>query len=157
MPDSFPQHIKRYELEASETAARLGIDNTIPNALLSNAISLANWLQLLRIRLHEHFGKERPILITSGYRSPPLNSAVGGSKTSAHRFALAADIKVPGVRSKELAEFIRDHMADIEFDQVINEFNQWVHIGLKPEGTKPRNQALTAVKINGRTEYQLLG
>lgn len=155
--NKFPTNIKRWELERSRTATINDIDNTLPERLLDNALDLAQFLQTLRDRLCERYAADKAVLITSGYRSPELNAKVGGSKTSAHMQALAADIKVAGITSRDLALFIRDEMSDVGYDQVINEYGQWVHVGLKPRGVKPRLQNLAAIRVNGKTQYRMLG
>lgn len=143
------------EFEASDTAARMGIDNSVPKELMQNVVELAGWLQTLRNRLTKHLGKPASIVISSGYRSPALNKAVGGSSTSSHMSALAADIKVPGVSVDSLFELIRELMWDVPADQVIHEFGRWVHVGLAKAKSRPRNQFLYARKQSGKTVYEL--
>lgn len=143
------------EFEASDTAARLGIDNSIPKELMQNVVNLATWLQILRNRLTKRLGKNVPIIISSGYRCPKLNKAIGGSATSSHMSALAADIKVPGVSVDSLFELIRELMWDMPADQVIHEFGRWVHVGLAKAKSRPRNQFLYARKQSGKTVYEL--
>lgn len=75
------------ELIKSSTANRLGIDNTPSKEIISNLTELSILLQKIR----DIYNK--PIIITSGYRSTKLNKAVGGSKTSQHRLGQAADIR----------------------------------------------------------------
>lgn len=143
------------EFEASDTAARLGIDNSIPKELMQNVVDLATWLQMLRNRLTKHLGKPVSIIVSSGYRCPKLNKAIGGSPTSSHMSALAADIKVPGVSVDSLFELIRELMWDMPADQVIHEFGRWVHVGLAKAKSRPRNQFLYARKQSGKTVYEL--
>lgn len=143
------------EFEASDTAARLGIDNSIPKELMQNIVDLAIWLQMLRNRLTKHLGKPVSIIVSSGYRCPKLNKAIGGSATSSHMSALAADIKVPGVSVDSLFELIRELMWDMPADQVIHEFGRWVHVGLAKAKSRPRNQFLYARKQSGKTVYEL--
>lgn len=143
------------EFEASDTAARLGIDNSIPKELMQNVVDLATWLQILRNRLTKHLGKPVSIIVSSGYRCPKLNKAIGGSATSSHMSALAADIKVPGVSVDSLFELIRELMWDMPADQVIHEFGRWVHVGLAKAKSRPRNQFLYARKQSGKTVYEL--
>lgn len=100
------KHFTLDELTKSATAIRLGIDN-IPNETeLKNLQDLVdNILEPLR----HHYG--RPIIITSGFRCEKLNKAVGGSKTSQHRFGQAADIRSVSDKrcdNKELFDMIRD-------------------------------------------------
>lgn len=143
------------EFEASDTAARLGIDNSIPKELMQNVVDLATWLQILRNRLTKHLGKPVSIIVSSGYRCPKLNKAIGGSATSSHMSALAVDIKVPGVSVDSLFELIRELMWDMPADQVIHEFGRWVHVGLAKAKSRPRNQFLYARKQSGKTVYEL--
>lgn len=111
------------ELTHSDTAERLGIDNT-PNAdTLENLQFLVdNVLQPLR----DIYG--RPIVVNSGYRCPKLNKAVGGSKTSQHMTGQAADITAGNkAENKELFNLVLDN--DLIFDQLIDEKNySWIHI-----------------------------
>ena len=139
------------EFIKSDTATKLGIDNTPEGEHLENAKALfENVVQKVR----DHFG---PTVINSGYRSPELNEAVRGSKTSQHCHGQAADIEVPGVANAEVAQWIVDNC---EFDQVILEFytpgipdSGWVHVSYKnPE--ENRKSVLTAMKENGKTVYK---
>lgn len=151
----FPTKIPRWEFEFSRTALMRNIDNTIPDDLLPNALYTAWWLQTLRDRLCSHFEKNMPVIITSGYRSKALNSVMpGASKTSMHMQALAADIRVPGLTTRELTLFILEHMDDCEYDQIIDEYGRWVHIGLRPEGVFNRMEVLIAERVKGKTQYR---
>ena len=90
----------------------------------------------------------RAITISSGYRSPALNRAVGGSATSQHKKAEAMDIKI-GAKG---FHYIKDNL---EFDQLIWEFGtdhepQWVHVSYSKNN---RKQVLKAIKSNGKTKY----
>lgn len=135
----------RAELIASQTAKRLGIDNDIPYALMPNLQMLAEWLQTLRDRLCDHYQRDVVIIVKSGYRSELLNKRVGGSRKSAHLKGLAADIVASGLSPYELAEFIAENMQDVPFDQVILEFDTWVHVGLCEKELKGRHQLLEAI------------
>lgn len=133
------------EMQFSATAARLGLDNTCPLELLPNVERVAGCLEEVR----EYFGK--PVRVLSCYRSPEVNTAVGGSSNSAHRIALAADFTIPGFSVDEIAKWCSENIPD--FDQVISEFGQWVHMGLATKN--PRRQTLTAVKVGGKTVYRV--
>ena len=138
------EHFTLEEMCASQAAARARLDNRPDVPEVKNLARVAEVLEQVRTLV----GK--PINISSGYRSPAVNKAVGGSRSSAHMLGLAADITVSGMPSKALAVLIRD--SDIEFDQLIYE-GTWVHIGLA-EG-KPRRQVLTAIfSTNGVTYSQ---
>ena len=123
------KNFKQSDLEYSDTANRLGINNKVPGIYLDNAKKLLNYLQSIR----EAYGK--PINVNSGYRSPALNRAVGGSRRSSHLYALAADIRPNYTEDfDEFIEFIKDYMKDKEFDQCIIERSgnsRWVHIGIE--------------------------
>lgn len=148
----FPEHITRKELELSQTAVRNDINNEIPTRLLPNAVRLAWFLETLREKLSLHFDRPTPVIISSGFRCVRLNASIGGSETSAHCRALAADITVPGMTTYELAMFIKNNMVEEGWDQLIHEFGAWVHIGLA-EG-RMRNQCLTAIKAGRKTVYR---
>lgn len=136
-------HFTLDELTHSQAAVRRGLDNDPPPLAVENLRALAGVLEQVRALAG------RPIVVSSGYRSPVVNKAVGGSATSAHMLGLAADITCPGMTPRALAILIRD--SGIEFDQCINEGNAWCHIGLSQD--KPRRQVLTATFKGGRAHY----
>jgi zinc D-Ala-D-Ala carboxypeptidase len=106
------------ELTASETAARKGIDNTPSEEVINNLKRLAAALQEVRALLNH-----RAILVSSGYRSPELNQAVGGSATSDHCKGLAADFICPSYGTPN--DIVRAIAASgLSFKQVIREFDQ---------------------------------
>ena len=115
------------EMIKSQTALRKDIDNEPGEEEIENLKSLCeNVLQPVR----EYYGKA--VRVNSGYRSPELNSAIGGSKTSDHCKGMAADIEINGVANAELAEWIEKNC---EFRQLILEFytpgipdSGWVHV-----------------------------
>lgn len=124
------------ELTVSETAARRGIDNTPPPEIIENLKRLAESLQEVRRLLGN-----KAILVSSGYRSPELNVAVGGSKNSDHCKGLAADFIAPSFGSPD--DVIKAIVAsDIPYKQVIREFDRWVHFAIPEQGEQPRKQAL---------------
>ena len=135
-------HFSLAELVASQVATRKGIDNTPAAAVVANLARLAALLEQVRALVGA------PIAISSGYRSPALNKAVGGAGNSAHVLGLAADISTSKLAPKALALLIRQ--SDIAFDQLIYE-GTWVHIGLSA-GT-PRRQVLTAKFAGGGVSY----
>src|SRR5690606_33270959 len=112
-------HFSLAEFEASETAGRRGIDNDVPAHLMGDLMYTARALEVVRAAL----GKV-PIIITSGYRSPELNAAIGGSASSQHMKGQAADFIVPGFgRPLDVCRRILE--AGIIFDQLINEYGRW--------------------------------
>lgn len=116
------------ELTSSATAKRKGIDNT-PDAKAKAALSalVANVLDPLR----EKYGK--PIVVSSGYRSPKLNKAVGGVARSQHTKGEAADIRcVSDSRAENKRLFDLIVASGFPFDQLIDEYNyDWVHVSFK--------------------------
>jgi hypothetical protein len=138
------------ELTKSQTATRKGIDNEPGTVEIENLIHLAKTI-LQPVR--EHFGK--PVMISSGYRSPALCEAIGSSAKSQHAKGEAADFEIGGVDNLELATWIADNC---EFDQLILEFydgvdpnSGWIHCSSKMENL--RKQTLKAERIEGRTSY----
>ena len=119
-------------------------DNTPTDTELANLVRLAEFLEVIKAILG---GK--PIMINSAFRSKQVNDAVGSKDSSQHRTGCAADIRVPGMTPDEVVKFIRS--ADIEFDQVIREFDRWTHISIPLEGVKPRKTALIIDKTGTRT------
>lgn len=136
------EHFSLAELTDSPTAMRKGISNLPNDTAIGNLQRVAETLELVRAL----FGK--PLVISSGYRSSALNSAVGGSKNSAHLTGLAADFTVPGITPSDTAKAIVK--AGIMFDQLIYE-GTWVHLGLSVSA--PRNEVLTAHFGGGPVTY----
>lgn len=138
------------EYTKSQTASRRGIDNTPNDKHLESARALfENVAQPIR----DHFG---PTIITSGYRSPALNEAIGGSTTSQHSKGEAVDLEVPGVSTAEVAEWISQNLV---YDQLILEFytpgdinSGWVHVSFKADGSN-RRENLTATRGNNGVHY----
>ena len=127
-------HFTLEEMTFSEVAARKRLDNTPTDDILFNLNRLAFFLEEVRNLL----GK--PIIISSAYRSPVVNQAVGGKPTSQHCLGLAADIRVSGMTPDAVVKAVRDsHLA---YDQVIREFDQWTHISIPPKTREARKQAL---------------
>jgi len=133
------------EMIKSQTAERKGIDNkpSDPSVITNLQTLCEKVLQPVR----DHYG--RPVVINSGYRSPKLNKAIGSSSKSQHTKGEAADIEIPGVSNKELAEYIRDNLG---FDQLILEFyngvdpqSGWVHVSYVDDNSN-RKQTLTINK-----------
>ena len=107
-----------------------GVANVPTDKEIENMRLLAvNVLQPLRDYMN------RPVIITSGFRSYKVNKKVGGSKTSGHMLGTSADLTA-GTRTlnKIMYDFIRDNC---EFRQLINEYNyQWVHVEYREKDNK---------------------
>lgn len=132
------------ELVFSVTANNQGINNT-PNAEVKAALKRLAVEVLQPIR--DAWGK--PIVISSGYRCPKLNKAVGGVANSQHIYGQAADIKAttPSENGKLHALIKRlVKKGTIKVGQLIWEYGtktnpKWVHVSL-PRTGKPNNQLL---------------
>lgn len=131
------------EFTRSETAARMGRpivpDEDVVAALTALCV---NVLQPLRDAIGV------TIAISSGYRPPWLNAVIGGSVSSQHMKGEACDCNATGYTPMQLAQKIVD--LDLPFDQVIAEFDEWVHVSYS---SRHRRQVLTARRINGKTQY----
>jgi zinc D-Ala-D-Ala carboxypeptidase len=127
------------EFIASDTALRLGIDNTPPPAELANIKAiLAPGMQRVRDALG------RSVLISSGYRSKTLNAVIKGSPNSSHMKGLAADFRCPGFGPPNaVVRALMKRAGDIGFDQMIYE-GTWVHIGFAEPGRMARHIVMTA-------------
>jgi len=135
------------EFTKSQTADRKGLDNTPPQDIIPKLSFLATQiLEPLRERI------QKPIIITSGYRTPELSLAIGSSQLSQHCKGEAVDIEALGMSTLSLAEMI---INNFDFDQVILEcFNKdkgldsgWVHCSLT--SGENRKEVLTYTKEKG--------
>lgn len=127
------------ELTKSETATRLKIDNTPTAEVIDNLTALVdNVLDPLR----ELYGK--PIHISSGYRCPRLNKAVGGVANSQHLTGQAADINQGShEENRRLFIYLEEYCT---FDQLLWENGgAWVHVSFRKDG-KNRQQVKRITK-----------
>lgn len=137
------------EFTKSNTATRLGIDNTPSQGVIDN-------LEFLCVRIlqptRDHFVRDlkraRSMKITSGFRCLELNRELRSDDTSQHLTGEAADCEILGVDNYEVACWIRDNL---EFDQLILEFytgepnSGWIHVSCKEQGHN-RQECLTITK-----------
>lgn len=139
-------HFSLAEFTRSAKAQVLGLDNTPTAAAKAN---LARTAQMLE-RVRAHLGA--PITITSGYRGPVLNKAVGGVTSSDHLQGLAADVVVPKYGTPyEVAKALAPHIDALGVGQIIYEVSgstHWVHLSARvPE--KRSNRVITIVVGKG--------
>ena len=154
MSDRISEHISLKEGIKSHTATRLNIDNT-PREL--HLVHMKTIAEKVFEPLRKWVGG--PIAINSFYRSPQLNSAIGGSTTSQHCIGCALDLddNYGHKTNAEMYAWIKDN---VEFDQMIWEFGtdknpNWVHVSyVSPE--KNRNRCLKAYRKNGKTKYMVI-
>lgn len=134
------------EFTDSETAFAIGDPNLPAPDATKNLFDLAFVLEAVR-----YFLGQKAIVISSGYRSPAVNAAVGGVQNSDHILGMAADIKVPGYGSpREVCEALAPHMDTLGIKQVIHEFGAWTHLSIK-EPASPINKVLTIDNQGVRT------
>lgn len=132
------------ELTRSDYASRHGLENEPDAKAIENLKRLAALLEQVRTLCNT------PIIVSSGYRSPAVNAGVGGSKTSQHMFGCAADIRALRMSIGDLMKRVVG--SDIKYDQIILEFNSWVHISVpNSPTTAPRRQALIIDRAGTRT------
>jgi hypothetical protein len=132
------------EMTRSQAALTFEIDNTPNEAQIEALRLLCEWvLQPLRDKL----GK--PITVNSGYRNSRVNRIVGGAQRSQHQKGEAADIVVRGMSVEQLFQFILK--SGLPFDQLIEEFDQWVHISFRP--LRRRGRAYRARREGSRIRY----
>ena len=152
--EKISKHVSYKEATFSQTATRRDIDNTPSEEVLKRMQAVAeNIFEPLRA----HVGG--PIKINSFYRSPLLNTAIGGAKSSQHTRGEAIDIDdtLGNMSNKDMFTFIKD---ELDFDQIIWEFGDdenpaWVHVSyVSPENN--RRRILKASKVNGKTTYNVM-
>jgi zinc D-Ala-D-Ala carboxypeptidase len=139
-------HFFLSEFTFSQTAARMGIDNTPDAASLANLERLAGVMEVVRRVLGD-----KPIIISSGYRNEATNSACGGSSTSAHMYGLAVDFSVPEYGTpEEVAKKLDTNLEQLHVDQLILEFcpGGWIHLAIAAAGEEARCQKLV-INENG--------
>ncbi len=147
------EHFDLSEFLVSEYAARHRIDMT-PRVAVHDALRRLALRVLEPVRAHF----DRPVVITSGYRPPALNRAIGGAASSQHVKGEAADFHIPGIPNYEVASWME---RSLNYDQLILEFVEagrpysgWVHVSYREPY---RNEELTAQRYRSmgrmRTRY----
>lgn len=137
------EHFTLEELTYSDIAKRHSLDNSPDKLIVPNLIRLAELLEDVRSLFN------LPIRINSGYRSVTVNSLLGSKPTSQHCSGCAADIRIEGLTPDQIVKKIVK--SNIQYDQVIREFDSWVHISIpKAEGYVARKQALIIDKTGSR-------
>lgn len=123
-----------YEMTKSTTAKRMGFDNTPTPTIFNNLQELVkNVLDPLRLAWGQ------PIIVTSGYRCPKLNKAVGGATNSQHIYGQAADIRTVSDHPDDNKKLLRCLIeAGLPFDKLISEYvdekgrPNWIHVSYSP-------------------------
>lgn len=137
------EHFSLEEMTVSQLASRNGWDNNPDAKVINNLTRLANLLEQVRKVIN------KPIIINSAYRSKIVNDAVGSKDSSQHRLGCAADFRVSGMTLNAVCEAIKN--SDIQFDQLLLEYNSWIHISVPNNPTDtPRNQMLIIDRSGAR-------
>ena len=135
---------KNFTLEELTITEHREFDNEPNESERANLVRLAIFLEQVKELLG---GK--PIMVNSGFRSKAVNDAVGSRDSSQHRIGCAADLRVPGLVPDDVVKAII--ASDLQFDQVIREFDRWTHISVPSHpDDKPRRQALIIDKQGTR-------
>ena len=133
------------EMTRSDTARRLGIDNTPSDEIKKN---LTLFIEKVLDPIREDWGS--PIIVSSGYRCPELNAKVGGVKTSGHLYGFCADLQVKGDLRK-FSNFVIEWMKDhhMKWDQIIWEKSgnvTWLHFCWIGKDGKQRMKCFDIIK-----------
>lgn len=137
------EHFSLEEMTVSEIASRFHIDNTPNDQTIKNLTRLAKLLEEVRLLIN------KPIHINSAYRSIEVNGKLGSKSNSQHTVGCAADITVNGMTPDEVVKAVVN--SNIKYDQIIREFNSWVHISVpNNEKDTPRKNALIIDKTGTR-------
>lgn len=162
--EALSRHFTLVELTRSDIAARLGIDNTPPPAIVETLRGTAARLERVREILSEKAGREIPVRVSSGYRCEALErvlcerayekwcvkSSLFPSRaswkmyfaTKQHPRGRAGDIEAPAFGTPlEVCRELEGHRQVLELDQLIYEFKSWAHVGWSESA--PRHQVLT--------------
>ena len=130
-----------FSLEELVFTQHRSLDNTPSAGVIEHLKIAAQGLERVRVLLGSH-----PIHVTSGYRSPAVNAAVGGVDSSAHLTGYAVDFICPGFGTPfEVCGAVSE--SSLNYDQLIQEGN-WIHLSFDPQA---RRQVLTRDGVN----YQL--
>ena len=116
------------ELTFSETAKRLKYTNAPPPKELKSLTNTAQQLDKVR----ELLGC--PVIVNSGYRSLAVNRAIGSSDNSQHCKGEAVDFVTHQYTPRQIVEIIKK--SDIPYDQLILEYESWVHISFSSRNRK---------------------
>ena len=135
------KHFTLSEMEKSQTAVRKGISNKAGSGEIKNLTDLCyEVLEPVRIKF------DKPVIITSGYRSPELCEAIGSKATSQHAKGQAVDFEIAGVSNLQVALWIQNNC---DFDQLILEF--W-----KEEDKDPNSGWVHCSYVDGSNRKQVL-
>ena len=131
--------------EVTKTSVKTADGNIPSHVAIENLRNICeNWLEDLRYSHNTLYGdKDEPIIITSGYRSPEVNKAVGGSPTSNHLTGCAVDIRCAGIeQALRYANILMDISDGTkqDYDELFIERNKqgryWIHFAVRPKDNR---------------------
>jgi hypothetical protein len=143
------KHFRLSEMTSSQYATRHGIINEPNKESIANlGLLCENVLEPIREYI------DKPLIVSSGYRSTELNRRIGGSKTSQHCKGQAADFTytMTGLTNAQLWHLILAHI-EVSFDQIIYEFGQWIHISYAEGMNRGRMTMAERSLVTGRVSY----
>ena len=127
-----------FHIEEVTVTSHRNVNNSLPKDLLSNVYYVAEQMEKVRALLGNV-----PISVTSWYRSPTLNKAIGGTSKSQHLTAQAVDFICPKFGTPyEVCQKLNTHRSTLMFDQLIYE-QTWIHISFAIPPMVPRLEVLT--------------
>ena len=140
-------HFTLAEMTRSGTAERLRLANDPDPAARAALLQTAEMLERIRAVL------DAPVIVTSAYRAPAVNRAVGGATTSDHMAGQAADILVPRFGTPyRVAKTLAPLVEKLGIGQLILEGvkgKQWVHVSTRPS-SKVINRVITITDAGAR-------
>jgi len=146
-----PNHFTLIEFVATQHRR---IDNTLPAGLVPQATNTLAMMERIRAALSEIAGHDVPIIISSGYRCPALNAAVGGSANSDHLKALAADWIAPAFGTPHaVCKALAPRIDALGVGQLIHEFGRWVHASSRMP-VLAKNRVITITAAGARLGIQ---
>lgn len=140
------------EFVRSQTASRLGIDNRPSTEVLINLVYLSQAMEMVRKTCGN-----KPVTVSSGYRSKALNAEIGGATNSDHIEGRACDFIVSGMSNRDVFALIKH--SKIPYSKLILEFPDslsggWIHLSIAPMAAKVDRVNLVATRKGGRTHYE---
>ena len=147
MDKKLSAHFTLSELTKSSTAIRKGIENIPTEEALENLTKLA---QNVLEKIRTEYGK--PIIVSSGYRCPKLNTKIGGAKNSDHMYGAAADIRTVSdsiADNKTLFLLIVEMAKEgkIKCRQILDEYNyNWIHVSINHSKNRVKNNEVLHIK-----------
>jgi len=142
------------EFLVSATAKEKNIPNIPTVAEIDSMIQLCkSCLEPLRSWARENYNSRAIINITSGYRSPQLNTIIRGSATSQHCRGEAADFTITGISNELLFAYIT-LFSNISYDQCIYEFGSWIHLSYTVKRENKKINSIAIINADGKIEIQ---